>query len=199
LGIIADTPITHFARFNLMQIGQILQTLAVAPYEVIDEKLNDLYSQFDPVCRVVYGCIVLQNCLSRLLTQIVDGTEMHHQLDQMYATDTRVQALHRNRALCTVTDLTQMVCVSSDVYAHRSQLHFTHTHIGRATFDMAASERDELSDALRRLPAHLIDASQPSLLTTPPPSALARTPSSGAMKTPNSKKATLGKSKDKNS
>ncbi|KAL3104222.1 hypothetical protein niasHS_002249 [Heterodera schachtii] len=33
LGIISDTPISHIARFNLMQIGQILQTLAILPYE----------------------------------------------------------------------------------------------------------------------------------------------------------------------
>uniref|UniRef100_A0A183BKM8 Receptor-mediated endocytosis protein 6 n=1 Tax=Globodera pallida TaxID=36090 RepID=A0A183BKM8_GLOPA len=33
LGIISDTPISHIARFNLMQVGQILQTLAILPYE----------------------------------------------------------------------------------------------------------------------------------------------------------------------
>ncbi|KAI6209735.1 GTPase-activating protein and VPS9 domain-containing protein 1 [Aphelenchoides besseyi] len=32
-GIISDTPISHVARFNLIQIGQILQTLALMPYE----------------------------------------------------------------------------------------------------------------------------------------------------------------------
>ncbi|CAD5229377.1 unnamed protein product [Bursaphelenchus okinawaensis] len=32
-GIITDTPISHVARFNLMQVGQIIQALALCPYE----------------------------------------------------------------------------------------------------------------------------------------------------------------------
>lgn len=47
LGIVVETPITHIARFNLMQIGQILQTLAISPWEKLDPKLMDLYGQLD--------------------------------------------------------------------------------------------------------------------------------------------------------
>ncbi|KRX91095.1 GTPase-activating protein and VPS9 domain-containing protein 1 [Trichinella pseudospiralis] len=46
-GILSDTPISSVARFNLMQVGQILQALAVCPWDRLDSKLNDLYSQFD--------------------------------------------------------------------------------------------------------------------------------------------------------
>ncbi|CAG9531443.1 unnamed protein product [Cercopithifilaria johnstoni] len=47
LGVISDTPITYMARFNLMQIGQILQTLAVAPFEPPSTHIAHFYSQFD--------------------------------------------------------------------------------------------------------------------------------------------------------
>jgi hypothetical protein len=49
LGIIADTPISHVARFNLMQVGQILQTLALAPFEQPQPQFAPLYEQFDQV------------------------------------------------------------------------------------------------------------------------------------------------------
>lgn len=55
VGIIADTPVGYIARFNLMQIGQILQTLAVCRWEKIDPKLMDLYGQFDLVsCFIIF-------------------------------------------------------------------------------------------------------------------------------------------------
>uniref|UniRef100_A0A8R1TQ67 Receptor-mediated endocytosis protein 6 n=1 Tax=Onchocerca volvulus TaxID=6282 RepID=A0A8R1TQ67_ONCVO len=47
LGIISDTPVTYIARFNLMQIGQILQTLAIAPFEPPSTHIAHFYSQFD--------------------------------------------------------------------------------------------------------------------------------------------------------
>lgn len=49
LGLVGDTPITAIARFNLIQIGQVIQTLALAPYENIDDRAQDVYSQFQPV------------------------------------------------------------------------------------------------------------------------------------------------------
>uniref|UniRef100_A0A915PJN7 Ras-GAP domain-containing protein n=1 Tax=Setaria digitata TaxID=48799 RepID=A0A915PJN7_9BILA len=47
LGVISDTPVTYIARFNLMQVGQILQTLAVAPFEPPSAHIAHFYSQFD--------------------------------------------------------------------------------------------------------------------------------------------------------
>nr|XP_022919979.1 receptor-mediated endocytosis protein 6 homolog isoform X1 [Onthophagus taurus] len=40
---ISDAPISEIARHNLIQIAQILQTLALYRYEVPDRKLHDLY------------------------------------------------------------------------------------------------------------------------------------------------------------
>lgn len=44
---ICDAPISYISRFNLMQVAQILQVLAMSRWETPDHRLNDLYSQFD--------------------------------------------------------------------------------------------------------------------------------------------------------
>lgn len=46
---ITDAPISYIARFNLIQVAQILQMLAMRRYEGVDPKVEDLYSQFDKV------------------------------------------------------------------------------------------------------------------------------------------------------
>lgn len=46
---ITDAPISHIARFNLIQVAQILQMLAMCRYENVDPKAEDLYSHFDKV------------------------------------------------------------------------------------------------------------------------------------------------------
>lgn len=49
LGVISDTPISYIARFNLMQVGQILQTLALLPYEQPPTYFVSLLARFDQV------------------------------------------------------------------------------------------------------------------------------------------------------
>ncbi|XP_063878825.1 GTPase-activating protein and VPS9 domain-containing protein 1-like isoform X2 [Scylla paramamosain] len=44
---ICDAPISHISSFNLMQIAQILQVLAMSRWETHDPRLSDLYSHFD--------------------------------------------------------------------------------------------------------------------------------------------------------
>uniref|UniRef100_A0A158Q7R7 Ras-GAP domain-containing protein n=1 Tax=Elaeophora elaphi TaxID=1147741 RepID=A0A158Q7R7_9BILA len=61
LGVISDTPVTYIARFNLMQIGQILQTLAIAPFEPPSANIAHFYSQFD---QQSMSCVV-QHVLTR--------------------------------------------------------------------------------------------------------------------------------------
>ncbi|XP_055909631.1 receptor-mediated endocytosis protein 6 homolog [Eupeodes corollae] len=46
LGII-DAPISELARFNLMQIGQIIQMLALMKYQDVDPKFSEVYQLFD--------------------------------------------------------------------------------------------------------------------------------------------------------
>ena len=50
IGVISDTPIGNIARFNLMQVGQILQTLALLPYEKPPQFFKDLLGNLDQVC-----------------------------------------------------------------------------------------------------------------------------------------------------
>ncbi|KAI6198260.1 hypothetical protein M3Y99_01891900 [Aphelenchoides fujianensis] len=60
-GIIADTPISHVARFNLIQIGQILQTLALMPYEDPPAVMQDLLSR------------ITENTMPDVVTTILDS------------------------------------------------------------------------------------------------------------------------------
>lgn len=46
---ITDALIGHVARFNLMQVAQILQMLAMRKYEGVDPKVADLYCHFETV------------------------------------------------------------------------------------------------------------------------------------------------------
>jgi hypothetical protein len=47
IGIISDTPIGNIARFNLMQVGQILQILALLPYENPPNYFKDFLTTID--------------------------------------------------------------------------------------------------------------------------------------------------------
>ncbi|CAJ0609609.1 unnamed protein product [Cylicocyclus nassatus] len=55
IGIISDTPISHIARFNLMQIGQIIQTLALSRHETPQPHFQIFMSQFkdSPICELI--------------------------------------------------------------------------------------------------------------------------------------------------
>ncbi|XP_055338860.1 GTPase-activating protein and VPS9 domain-containing protein 1-like [Paramacrobiotus metropolitanus] len=46
----SDIPVSSVARYNLMQIAQVLQTLAVSKWETIDSKHLDVYGAFEPDC-----------------------------------------------------------------------------------------------------------------------------------------------------
>lgn len=51
---ITDVPIGYIARFNLMQVAQILQMLAVRKYQEVDAKVADLYNKFHTVSHNLY-------------------------------------------------------------------------------------------------------------------------------------------------
>lgn len=57
---ISDAPISENARFNLIQIGQILQMLALIKHEDIDAKFLELYDMFD------------RNIVSELMEQLLE-------------------------------------------------------------------------------------------------------------------------------
>ncbi|CAJ0574890.1 unnamed protein product, partial [Mesorhabditis spiculigera] len=55
LGVISDTPIGHIARFNLMQMGQLVQVLALSKYEQPQAHLQLFTAQFkdSQICDIV--------------------------------------------------------------------------------------------------------------------------------------------------
>ena len=59
IGIISDTPISNIARFNLMQVGQVLQTMSLLQYEKPPGYFRELLSSFDQVC--LYNLFLLYN------------------------------------------------------------------------------------------------------------------------------------------
>ncbi|KAG1677973.1 GTPase-activating protein and VPS9 domain-containing protein 1 [Nymphon striatum] len=61
--ITTDTPISYVARFNLMQVAQILQILVMSKWEAFDPKHMDLFGKFD------------KNCMSSVLDLILEGNE----------------------------------------------------------------------------------------------------------------------------
>lgn len=69
---ITDAPISYIARFNLIQVAQILQMLAMRRYEGVDPKVEDLYSQFDKVgiTRLKIYEKVFKKLYSNLFTQL---------------------------------------------------------------------------------------------------------------------------------
>jgi len=75
---ITDAPISENARFNLIQIGQILQTMALAKHQNVDKKFMDLFDKFDKN--------IISNLMDRLLENTYDISEMglSHQLPTLY-------------------------------------------------------------------------------------------------------------------
>uniref|UniRef100_A0A8C9WYI3 GTPase-activating protein and VPS9 domain-containing protein 1 n=1 Tax=Sander lucioperca TaxID=283035 RepID=A0A8C9WYI3_SANLU len=57
-GIISDAPINEVARFNLMQVGQLLQQLAMADDDA-DPRRKSSLSKFDKVCVAAFLDVVL--------------------------------------------------------------------------------------------------------------------------------------------
>lgn len=47
---IIDAPLSENTRFNLVQIGQVIQTLALIEIQPFDDKLKDLYDKFESNC-----------------------------------------------------------------------------------------------------------------------------------------------------
>uniref|UniRef100_F1KQR4 Receptor-mediated endocytosis protein 6 n=1 Tax=Ascaris suum TaxID=6253 RepID=F1KQR4_ASCSU len=83
LGVICDTPVTYIARFNLMQVGQILQTLALAPFEQPHPHLAYFYSHFEqnPMAQVVQR--VLESSGTSLEKMFVASSADSHGCDHL--------------------------------------------------------------------------------------------------------------------
>ncbi|XP_072344574.1 GTPase-activating protein and VPS9 domain-containing protein 1 isoform X3 [Scyliorhinus torazame] len=58
-GIISDAPINEVARFNLMQVGQLLQQLAMTGSEEADPRLKNSLSKFDKSCVAAFLDVII--------------------------------------------------------------------------------------------------------------------------------------------
>ncbi|KAG8241144.1 GTPase-activating protein and VPS9 domain-containing protein 1 [Homalodisca vitripennis] len=96
---ITDAPISYIARFNLIQVAQILQMLAMRRYEGVDPKVEDLYSQFD------------KNSVSSLLDTMLEGNTLSE--EPSIAEEVRHQGLTRSAGLLTKAELNNLNSVSS--------------------------------------------------------------------------------------
>ncbi|XP_073993752.1 GTPase activating protein and VPS9 domains 1 isoform X2 [Rhodnius prolixus] len=91
---ITDVPISQIARFNLIQVAQIIQMLAMRKFQSVDARLEDLYSQFD------------KDCISSIIETMIESclTEEPN-LDD----NTKFEGLSRNAAMFTETELNSLV------------------------------------------------------------------------------------------
>ncbi|CAL4082390.1 unnamed protein product, partial [Meganyctiphanes norvegica] len=93
---ICDAPISHISRFNLMQVAQILQVLAMSRWETPDPRLNDLYSQFD------------KEVVASLLDNIVEQ-EGSESPPCLVGYNNPLLGLERSSFLCPETHLTSLI------------------------------------------------------------------------------------------
>ncbi|GAB6021964.1 hypothetical protein CHUAL_006124 [Chamberlinius hualienensis] len=89
---ICDAHISYIARFNLMQVAQILQVLAMAKWEEIDPKLMDLYGKFE------------RNCMSSVLDLLLEGG-----VDNSPPVGPQVPGLIRSAMLIPESDLHSLI------------------------------------------------------------------------------------------
>ncbi|KAF8788397.1 GTPase-activating protein and VPS9 like protein [Argiope bruennichi] len=101
---ITDIPISYIARFNLMQVAQILQVLAMSKWEEIDPKLMDLYGKFE------------KDCMSSLLDLILEGSTTDSPADLV----NQFQDLNRSAILITESELHSLVSFLKTIEAESS-------------------------------------------------------------------------------
>lgn len=70
---IIDAHISHIARFNLMQVAQNIQVLAMVKWEDIDPKLSDLYDKFPKRCMTSVLDFILERANDDSLFDIVQN------------------------------------------------------------------------------------------------------------------------------
>ncbi|XP_059482165.1 GTPase-activating protein and VPS9 domain-containing protein 1 [Neocloeon triangulifer] len=92
---ITDLPTSDIARFNLMQVAQILQRLAIWQWQEVDSKVLDLYSQFD------------KNCLWSIMEEILEGN--NETLEDEAEKSTSLSGLARASVVLTENELHSLV------------------------------------------------------------------------------------------
>lgn len=98
---ITDADITQIARYNLIQVANIIQMLAMCKYEPIDNKVQDLYQHFN------------KDCVSSLM-EVLLKTSSRNSLSDEHLTvnpNVKLENLVRSIALFTEEELQAFVSI----------------------------------------------------------------------------------------
>ena len=94
---ITDAPISYIARFNLIQVGQILQMLSLIKYQTVDSKVIDLYRRFE------------KDSVSSIIDTILDGASEELEDEPTMIETNKLQGLSRSAALFTESELNALI------------------------------------------------------------------------------------------
>ncbi|XP_077267366.1 GTPase-activating protein and VPS9 domain-containing protein 1-like isoform X3 [Temnothorax americanus] len=128
---ITDAPISYVARFNLMQVGQILQMLSLQKYQSIDNKVIDLYKKFE------------KDSVSSIIDSMLDGATEELEEEPTIIDNNKFQGLSRSAALFTESELNSLITFLNTIAGDN-----TGETISRNSFD-----RKQLAEMLSQLPS----------------------------------------------
>ncbi|KOC65886.1 GTPase-activating protein and VPS9 domain-containing protein 1 [Habropoda laboriosa] len=136
---ITDAPISYVARFNLMQVGQILQMLSLMKYQTVDGKTFDLYKKFD------------KDSVSSIIDAMVDCATEELEEEPNIIENNKLGGLSRSAALFTETELNTLITFLQTIAAE--------TTIENGSRS-AAFDSKQLIDMLSQLPSGSITANK---------------------------------------
>ena len=122
MGII-DAPISEQVRFNLMQIGQIIQMLALAKHDEIDAKYAELYAKFE----------------ANKVTKLIDLLLVTQSGEDVVAILAQQSDFERNHLLVTQRELHYLT-------------EFYRILTASDEFDVSEEEKEKLKKILKHLP-----------------------------------------------
>ncbi|XP_017887032.1 GTPase-activating protein and VPS9 domain-containing protein 1 isoform X2 [Ceratina calcarata] len=133
---ITDAPISYVARFNLMQVGQILQMLSLMKYQAVDSKTFDLYKKFD------------KDSISSIIDTMVNGAAEELEDEPNISIDNnKLRGLSRSAALFTETELNTFII-------------FLQTIAAETAVENAAFDAKQLVNLLSQLPSGSLSANK---------------------------------------
>ncbi|XP_076292582.1 GTPase activating protein and VPS9 domains 1 isoform X1 [Lasioglossum baleicum] len=131
---ITDAPISYVARFNLMQVGQILQMLSLMKYQTVDSKTFDLYRKFD------------KDSVSSIIDTMVDSATEELENEPSIIDSNKLRGPSRSAALFTEAELNALITFLQTVGADTACA-AVETDAQSSTFDAK-----QLVDMLSQLP-----------------------------------------------
>ncbi|XP_033227479.1 GTPase-activating protein and VPS9 domain-containing protein 1 isoform X2 [Belonocnema kinseyi] len=136
---ITDAPISYVARFNLIQVGQILQMLALMKYQSIDGKVIDLYKRFE------------KDSVSSIIDTMLDGATEELEDEPTMIETNKLQGLSRSAALFTENELNALISFMQTINAE-----MTKDDAGPSSLE----NQKQLSEMLAQLPTNIINSNR---------------------------------------